>query len=73
MEEIDIHKIAEEKKKKKAVTLYLDPELIEDTREFLGNKKSVSQFVNDMLQQISNFLKERKKEEQEKKGGENNG
>jgi hypothetical protein len=67
MEEIDIHKIAEEKKKKKAVTLYLDPDLIEDTREFLGNKKSVSQFVNDMLQQISDFLKERKKEQQEKK------
>lgn len=72
MEEIDIHKIAEEKKKKKAVTLYLDPQLIEDTREFLGNKKSVSQFVNDMLQQISDFLKERKRE-QEKKEGENNG
>lgn len=73
MKEIDIHKIAEEKKKKKAVTLYLDPNLIEDAREFLGNKKSVSQFVNDMLQQISDFLKERKKEEELKKEGEKSG
>lgn len=62
----EIKRIAGMKNKKRPVTLYLDYGLVEDAREFLGNKKSVSQFVNDTLQQISDFLKERKKEQQEK-------
>jgi len=62
----DLKRIAESERKKKAITLYLDPELVEDTREFLGNKKSVSQFVNDILEQMSNFLKKKKEGENER-------
>jgi len=70
MIEIDIEKIREGKKKKKAVTLYLDPEIIEIVRDHLGRGESISSLVNNILEHISKIMLEKDKE---KKEGDKNG
>ena len=68
--EIDIEKIREGKKKKKAVTLYLDPEIIEIIREHLGRGESISSLINNILEHLSKIMIEKDKEIQNKKESE---
>ena len=63
IESEDLKKIVEkEKKKKKAVTLYLDPEIIEVVREHLGRGESISLLINNILEHISKIMVEKDKE-----------
>ena len=74
IESEDLKRIVEkEKKKKKAVTLYLDPEIIEVVREHLKKGESISLLINNILEHISKVMIEEDKEIQDKKEGNESG
>ena len=70
MVEIDIEKIRAGKKKKKATTLYLDPEVIDVVRDHLGRGESISSLINNILEHLAKVMQEKDKEIQEKKESE---